>query len=205
MKSLGEKIKKLRMAIGLSQEQLSESLEISVKSIQRYEAGKSRPDTHTLIKLATFFDVSADYLLGLIGIKAQMVKEENKIFQDGQYNALYKRYLDCKNHIAVDEEATYYWIYFGDDENFGGQTQWVGWADEEQTLEVRRLRPVIPQAAINMCTKVYEKPLVINSQADAAIFRVFGGQAIVKADICKKYLPEFYEDYIVPTPEPSLR
>lgn len=81
MKSLGEKIKKLRMAIGLSQEQLSESLEISVKSIQRYEAGKSRPDTHTLIKLATFFDVSADYLLGLIGIKAQMVEEENKILQ----------------------------------------------------------------------------------------------------------------------------
>ncbi len=205
MKSLGEKIKKLRMAIGLSQEQLSESLEISVKSIQRYEAGKSRPDTHTLIKLATFFDVSADYLLGLIGIKAQMVEEENKIFQDGQYNALYKRYLDCKNHIAVDEESTYYWIYFGDNENFGGQTQWVGWANEEQTLEIRRLRPVIPQAAINMCTKVYEKPLVINSQADASIFRVFGGQAIVKADICKKYLPEFYEDYIVPTPEPSLR
>lgn len=201
MSSTGEKIKKLRTSIGLSQEQLAEELEISLKSVHRYESGKSRPDTHTIIKLATFFDVSSDYLLGLIGIKNQMKVEKNKVSKQGQYNQFYKRYLNCKNSADIDESAIYYWIYFGDKNDFGGQSEWVGWADEERTLEVRRLRPVIPQAAIKLCTSVYERPMLINSKADALIFRIFGGHAIVKADICKKYLPEFYEDYVGPSPE----
>ena len=63
MDSFGKKVRELRTAAGLSQEKLAEQLEIAEKTVQRYEKGL-RPDTYGLAKLASFFNVSADYLLG---------------------------------------------------------------------------------------------------------------------------------------------
>ena len=90
MKTTGQKIKSLRIALGLSQEQLSETIDVAHKSIYRYETGKSLPDTTTLVKLATYFDVSTDYLLGLSGLKNQSKEEYGKIRQSGKYNEIYK-------------------------------------------------------------------------------------------------------------------
>ena len=201
MKSLGEKIKALRVSLGLSQRQLAERIDVVTKTIERYEKDESRPDMHGLVMLATFFDVSADYLLGLSGMEDQMEEEKYKISKTGRYNALYKRYLDCKNNRQFNENCTYYWIYFDDEGNIGGQTNWVGWTDETRELEIRKLCPVIPEAAVEVCTEMYGKPLVINDKEDADIFRIFGGQAIVKKEICEQYLPEFCEDYIGENPE----
>ena len=78
MKTTGEKIKSLRIALGLSQEQLSETIDVAHKSIYRYETGKSLPDTTTLVKLATYFDVSTDYLLGLSGLKIRAKKNTER-------------------------------------------------------------------------------------------------------------------------------
>lgn len=192
MKKTGERLRELRNLLALSQEKLAEELEVSLKSIQRYETGKSRPDTYTLIKLATYFEVSADYLLGLTGLKAEQEERRSR----KQYGSLYKAYLDCKNHGAIDEEAEYYWITLDERDNVGGQTVWVGWADEAQSIEVRKLRPVIPEAAIKLCTEVYEKPMVLNCGKDTVIFRIFGGHAIVRTDICEEYLPEFCMEYV---------
>lgn len=66
---------------------------------------------------------------------------------------------------------------------------WGGWYDEEHTLEIRRLRPVQPRAAIKVCTKMFGRPMVLNCVADIMAFFVYGGQAIVMEDICKKYFP----------------
>ena len=96
MKTIGQKIKSLRIALGLSREQLSEIIEVTHKSIYRYETGKSLPDTTTLVKLATYFDVSTDYLLGLSGLKNQSKEEYGKIRQSGKYNEIYKRYLQSR-------------------------------------------------------------------------------------------------------------
>jgi transcriptional regulator with XRE-family HTH domain len=53
-----------------SQGALAEALEISEKSIQRYETNKNMPDaySYSLARLAAYFDVSTDYLLGLTSI-----------------------------------------------------------------------------------------------------------------------------------------
>ena len=59
----GDRLKELRLVAGLSQEKLANQLQITVKSIQRYESGY-RPDTYALVKLATYFNVTTDYLLG---------------------------------------------------------------------------------------------------------------------------------------------
>ena len=44
VKSLGQKIRELRTAIGLTQGELAEELGISLKTLQRYENEQSKPD-----------------------------------------------------------------------------------------------------------------------------------------------------------------
>lgn len=78
MDSFGKKVRELRTAAGLSQEKLAEQLEIAEKTVQRYEKGL-RPDTYGLAKLASFFNVSADYLLGLKGYEQQLLEGTVKI------------------------------------------------------------------------------------------------------------------------------
>ncbi|MCM0759086.1 MULTISPECIES: helix-turn-helix domain-containing protein [Sporomusa] len=199
MKTLGQKLKELRASLDLSQEKLSEELGISIKSIQRYETDKFQPDTYTMVKLATYFDVSTDYLLGLLAYDGELREIASKVSQNGKYNAFYSHHLKCKNSSDVDESNGYYWIHSVENRVIGGQTEWVGWLNEARTLEIRRLRPVIPMIAIRECTNIHGRPMLLNKEEDVIVFRLFGGHAVVKKEICEQYLPEFLEDFIART------
>lgn len=199
MDSFGKKVRELRTAAGLSQGKLADQLGVAEKTVQRYEKGL-RPDTYGLAKLASFFNVSADYLLGLSGYEQQILERQSRLRGGKGYNKLYAHYLKCLNDYEITEEADYYWIELGD-EFMGGQSQWVGWADKEHRLEVRVLRPVRPREAIALCTKAVGRPMVLNSRLDVEVFRIYGGQAVVRADICKEYLPEFLEATVAENPE----
>jgi len=63
MSSFSDRVKLLRKARKMTQRQMANALEISERSYQRYEA-ENNPNNETLIKLADFFEVSTDYLLG---------------------------------------------------------------------------------------------------------------------------------------------
>jgi len=60
----GEILRELRTKKGFSQKQLAEMLNVAQNTISQYENGTREPDAATLIKLANFFSVSTDYLLG---------------------------------------------------------------------------------------------------------------------------------------------
>ncbi|GGG18758.1 hypothetical protein GCM10007425_11560 [Lysinibacillus alkalisoli] len=60
----GDILKQLRTAQGLSQQQLTDQLMINRSTYARYETSSTQPDFETLVKLADFFNVSIDYLLG---------------------------------------------------------------------------------------------------------------------------------------------
>ena len=49
---------------GLSQEKVSEYLEVSRQAVTKWEANTSRPSSDNLIKLAQLFEVDVDTLLG---------------------------------------------------------------------------------------------------------------------------------------------
>jgi transcriptional regulator with XRE-family HTH domain len=57
-------LKKLRINNGLSQKDLSEILDIAPSTVTMYETGRREPNFTLLDKMATFFNVSTDYLLG---------------------------------------------------------------------------------------------------------------------------------------------
>lgn len=61
----GVKLKKLRTERNLTQLQMAEILETSKSNISKYEAGSVEPSLDTIEKLANYFCVSSDYLLGL--------------------------------------------------------------------------------------------------------------------------------------------
>lgn len=66
------KLKELRQANGLTQNKLANKIGLSRSTIAMYETEGSEPDIQTLSKLANFFNVSIDYLLGKENdIKAQ--------------------------------------------------------------------------------------------------------------------------------------
>ena len=57
---IGAKLKELRIAENLTQEQLAKNLNISRANYTRYETDKVRPDYETLIKIADYYDISLD-------------------------------------------------------------------------------------------------------------------------------------------------
>lgn len=62
MIQIGKKLKELRLAENLTQQQLADELKISRVNYTRYEKGSVRPDYETLIKIADYYDISLDDL-----------------------------------------------------------------------------------------------------------------------------------------------
>lgn len=61
----GQRIKELRTEKGLTQKQLAEVLNSTQKNVSKYELELLDLSTDLIIRICKFFDVSADYLLGL--------------------------------------------------------------------------------------------------------------------------------------------
>ena len=58
------KLKQLRLEAKLTQQEIADKLGINRVNYSRCENEQIEPDLETLIKLATFFHVSVDYLIG---------------------------------------------------------------------------------------------------------------------------------------------
>ncbi len=63
------RIRELREDKDLRQIDVALATGIDQKTLSNYETGKTNPDSYSLIKLADFFDVSIDYLVGRIDCK----------------------------------------------------------------------------------------------------------------------------------------
>jgi len=60
--NIGKKLKELRKANDLTQEQIAALLDIPRVNYTRYERGSVRPDYETIIKIADYYDISLDEL-----------------------------------------------------------------------------------------------------------------------------------------------
>ena len=59
-----QRLKELRKLNGLSQAALSSLLGVTQQAVGKWETGRSTPDPQTLARVAAYFKVSTDYLLG---------------------------------------------------------------------------------------------------------------------------------------------
>ena len=62
---IAEKIKELREANSMTQNEVAKRLGITRSSVNAWEMGISVPSTMYMVQLAQLFSVSADYILGL--------------------------------------------------------------------------------------------------------------------------------------------
>lgn len=66
-----ERIKELRQDHDLTQKQIAAMLDVAQNSYSQYESGNRAIPIEMLIKLCKFYDVSADYMLGISNIKSR--------------------------------------------------------------------------------------------------------------------------------------
>lgn len=67
--NFGDKLKALRMQKGLSQQELAKTFNVANSTVGMWEQGRRIPDDKMLIKIAEYFNVSTDFLLGHIQIR----------------------------------------------------------------------------------------------------------------------------------------
>ena len=83
MSYICNRIKELREDRDLRQIDVAESTGIDQRTLSNYETGKTNPDSYAIIKLAEFYDVSCDYLLGITEFNVrdnkQLAEELKKI------------------------------------------------------------------------------------------------------------------------------
>lgn len=61
---LNENIKKLRIAIGLNQVEFAKIMGVSKQCVSNWENDNVMPSIEMLIKIADYFNVTTDYMLG---------------------------------------------------------------------------------------------------------------------------------------------
>lgn len=113
---IGDILKELRLKRQLTSEQLCERLGIKGGSYRNYERNDRKPDYDTLVKLADFYGVSTDYILGRPNAKApkdpfdeietvdemekDLIKEWLNLDEKSR-----KSFLDVLRKIVIKEEA----------------------------------------------------------------------------------------------------
>ncbi len=103
---LKDRLKELRADRNLLQKDIASLLNITSSAYGYYEQGKRVPDSDTVKILATFFNVSLDYLLGNSDIKesAETLLNSNKettiaLNSDADYDDLPQEAIDDINNF----------------------------------------------------------------------------------------------------------
>jgi len=194
MDTIGQRIKKIRKSNNLTSEQFAEKIMCNPKTIQRYENEKSLPDVYNLKRISMEFGVSTDYILGLSNKSNVSYQEEDIIF-------LYQKYK--KMMLNPIKKEDYYWIQMKVDEDkkyiTSVQTECTGILDEDikNIKEIRKARKVIPENVIKICEQLKRNIVIINKVSEISLFYLFGGEAIIREELCKEHMKEILEPIIV--------
>jgi transcriptional regulator with XRE-family HTH domain len=61
---LTQRLQELRKESGMTQQQVADAIQTTLRQYQRFEKGEQKPGYDNLVKLADCFQVSLDYLAG---------------------------------------------------------------------------------------------------------------------------------------------
>lgn len=89
-----QRLKQLRKQKKLTQTELANELNLSHGAIAMWETDKRQPDNETLIRLADFFGVSVDYLLG---------RSEEKTPPDDDLSEGEKKLVELATYLTDEE------------------------------------------------------------------------------------------------------
>lgn len=96
--NVGNRMQDLRKERGLNQDDVAAALGVSTGTISNWERGSRKPDLAQLNKLADYFSVSADYLLG----RTNERDAEAKHFHSPKNSDLWRRFADLFEPGSID-------------------------------------------------------------------------------------------------------
>ncbi|MDE6302216.1 MAG: helix-turn-helix domain-containing protein [Clostridia bacterium] len=88
------RIKELREDRDLRQIDVSNAVGIDQRTLSNYETGKTNPDSYAIIKLAQYFGVTCDYLLG---VSERSLNDKSAVIDE--IEDIRKRLLEIEKHI----------------------------------------------------------------------------------------------------------
>lgn len=107
---LSKILKQERTKKGLSQMAFAKLFGVSQQTIGSWETNRTSPDLESLSKLANFFNVSIDYLLGLTDIPetidTYIAKQSNKQPVENQYNADEQELIQLYRELPPEGKIT---------------------------------------------------------------------------------------------------
>ena len=113
MLKIGENILQKRKERGITQEELAEFMMVTKASVSKWETGQSYPDILLLPKLATFFNISVDELIGydpdlsLTQIRKFYTELENRVLDAGMDSILEDIKIKIKQYYYCFELLYY--------------------------------------------------------------------------------------------------
>lgn len=96
--TFGERLAELRKKQYLSQSELAKRLNISKSSLAMYETDKRQPNFETQTKIADFFNVTTDYLLGRKVLKKD-IELEDIVFEVKEPTITYDSFFELNKLI----------------------------------------------------------------------------------------------------------
>lgn len=100
MVMFGERLRLLREERKMGQKEIADLLDVSVSSVGKYENGDRTLSPDAIIKLADFFDVSSDFLLGRSEVREPAEKILAKFnIGNGLPEEAFKEFEEVKNYI----------------------------------------------------------------------------------------------------------
>ena len=63
--------------------------------------------------------------------------------------------------------------------------------------EIRKARKVIPENVIKICEQLKRSIVIINKVSEISLFYLFGGEAIIREELCKEHMNEILKPFIV--------
>jgi len=91
----GKRLALLRKQKGISQYEFADRIGFSRGQVANYEQGKREPDYETLQKIADFFEVSTDYLLGRTNSPHPDKKNAEESLLDPELGVFFKEIKDA--------------------------------------------------------------------------------------------------------------
>lgn len=135
MSEFRDVFKSLRLRENLTQDELAQNLEISRSAVSMYERGEREPDFETLEKIADYFNVDMNYLIGW--------SEDPTNYNDPELIASIP--LSYMEACDGDVERAFKMMQAADAENLERSTAYAQNEDEEEMLLLARHMGPLPE------------------------------------------------------------
>lgn len=105
MATLGERLKELRIAKHLTQQQLADKIGVAKNTISVYESGTRKPSYEVLEALSDYFNVDVGYLLGKEDVSTRYLTSDEMRVIDNMRDNSEVQFMGQHGEYYMDKDA----------------------------------------------------------------------------------------------------